>query len=181
MHADDREFEDFVCEVEPRLRRAFLGSRGVDGAADAVSEATAYAWEHWQDVRVMETPTGYLYRVGQSRTRTRKVAALPQPEAVGLPDIEPALIPALLALPETQRTAVFGHQERSRRQFPRAGSSVTRGRTTTRRHGVVQRWIQHEVRRRQFRDLRMQAHGTRSLDFPLRRRIRRRAPLTRGG
>ena len=37
---------------------------------------------------------GYLYRVGQSRTRTRKVAALPAPEAVGLPDIEPALIPA---------------------------------------------------------------------------------------
>ena len=84
MHADDREFEDFVCEVEPRLRRAFLGSRGVDGAADAVSEATAYAWEHWHEVRVMENPAGYLYRVGQSRTRTRK-----------------------LAIPETQRTAVW--------------------------------------------------------------------------
>ena len=107
MHADDREFEDFVREVEPRLRRAFLGSRGVDGAADAVSEATAYAWEHWQDVRVMENPAGYLYRVGQSRTRTRKLAALPPPEVVGLADIEPALIPALLALPETPRTAVW--------------------------------------------------------------------------
>ena len=71
---------------------------------DAVSEATAYAWEHWHEVRAMENPAGYLYRVGQSRTRTRKLAALPQPEVVGLPDIEPALIPALLALPETQRT-----------------------------------------------------------------------------
>ncbi|MEO6468923.1 MAG: hypothetical protein ABIP21_07465 [Acidimicrobiia bacterium] len=49
MHADDREFEDFVREVEPRLHRAFLGSRGVDGAAAAVSEATAYAWERGQD------------------------------------------------------------------------------------------------------------------------------------
>ena len=107
MHDDDREFEDFVREVEPRLHRAFLGSRGVDGAADAVSEATAYAWEHWHEVRAMDNPAGYLYRVGQSRTRTRKVAALPPPEDVGLPDIEPALIPALLALPETQRTAVW--------------------------------------------------------------------------
>ena len=78
-------------EIEPRLRRAFLGSRGVDGAADAVSEATAYAWEHWHEVRAMENPTGYLYRVGQSRTRTRKVAALPPPEDVGLPDIEDSL------------------------------------------------------------------------------------------
>ncbi len=67
MHADDREFEDFVCEVEPRLRRAFLGSRGVDGAADAVSEATAYAWEHWQDVRVMENPTGYQRAMARLR------------------------------------------------------------------------------------------------------------------
>ena len=107
MHYDDREFEDFVREVEPRLRRAFFGSRGVDGAPDAVSEATAYAWEHWPEVRAMDNPAGYLYRVGQSRTRTRKFAALPPPEAVGLPDIEPALIPALLALPETQRTAVW--------------------------------------------------------------------------
>ena len=107
MDEDDRGFEDFVREIEPRLHRAFLGSRGVDGAADAVSEATTYAWEHWDDVRVMENPAGYLFRVGQSRTRSRKVGALPPPDSVGLPDVEPALIPALLALPETQRTAVW--------------------------------------------------------------------------
>ena len=107
MDDDDREFEDFVREVGPRLHRAFLGTRGVDGAADAVSEATAYAWEHWDELRQMENPAGYLYRVGHSRTRSRKVAALPFPATVGLPDIEPGLIPALLALPDTQRTAVW--------------------------------------------------------------------------
>jgi DNA-directed RNA polymerase specialized sigma24 family protein len=55
----------------------------------------------------MENPAGYLYRVGQSRTKARKEGVLPSPAAVGLPDIEPALVPALLAPPETQRTAVW--------------------------------------------------------------------------
>jgi DNA-directed RNA polymerase specialized sigma24 family protein len=32
---------------------------------------------------------------------------LPPPAAIGLPDVEPDLVPALLALPLTQRTAVW--------------------------------------------------------------------------
>ena len=94
-------------EIEPRLRRAFLATRGVDGAADAVAEALAWGWEHRSELIAMENPAGYLYRVGQSRTRPRPRFELPPPTEVGLPDIEPALIPALLALPETQRTAVW--------------------------------------------------------------------------
>ncbi len=72
-----------------------------------VRQALAYAWEHWSDVRDLANPVGYLYRVGQSRTRTRRVPQLPEPEAIGLPDIEPLLIPALLRLPDTQRAALW--------------------------------------------------------------------------
>ena len=63
--------------------------------------STGIAWG------AMANPIGYLYRVGQSRPRRRRPPALPSPEAIGLPDVEPALIPALLRLPETQRVAVW--------------------------------------------------------------------------
>jgi RNA polymerase sigma-70 factor (ECF subfamily) len=105
---DDPAFEDFVVALRPRLIRAFVATRGVDGSADAAAEALAYAFEHWQEVREMENPGGYLYRVGQSRTRARRGAVvLPSPEEIGLPDVEPGLVPALMRLPETQRSAVW--------------------------------------------------------------------------
>jgi RNA polymerase sigma-70 factor (ECF subfamily) len=105
---DDRgDFEAFVVAVEPRLRRALIGCRGVDGAQEAVAEALAYAWEHWFDVQAMENPAGYLYRVGQSRSRRRTEPRLPAPESMRIPDVEPALVPALLALPDRQRNAVW--------------------------------------------------------------------------
>ena len=106
MH-DDPEFRDFVAAVQPRLRRALVATRGLDGAADGAAEAVAYAWEHWDRVRAMENPTGYLYRVGQSRTRRRRRGFLPAPASVGIPEIEPRLIPALDALPDKQRTVVW--------------------------------------------------------------------------
>lgn len=100
------EFERFAREARPRLVRALAGIRG-DEAAEAAAEALAYAWEHWSDVRLMTNPLGYLYRVGQSRTRRRRTPQLPPPTTVGLPDVEPRLVPALLRLPETQRVAVW--------------------------------------------------------------------------
>lgn len=103
----DDDFDHWVRAAEPRLRRAFAGVRGPDLAADAVAEALSYAWEHWPRVSQMENPVGYVFRVGQTRTRARKQPVLPPPATVGLPDIEPALFPALLALPDTQRTAVW--------------------------------------------------------------------------
>jgi DNA-directed RNA polymerase specialized sigma24 family protein len=106
MSTTDAEFEEFVSQARPRLTRAFVASRGVD-VGDAVAEALAYAWEHWHEVSVMANPIGYLYRVGQSRTRCRRRPQLPPPAVFGLPEVEPALIPALLSLPETQRAAVW--------------------------------------------------------------------------
>lgn len=101
------DFDRFVTEVRPRLVRALAALVGAGEAADAVAEALAYAFEHWERLREMENPAGYLYRVGRSRVRRRRTPFLPAPGAVGVPDVEPSLIPALLALPETQRTAVW--------------------------------------------------------------------------
>src|SRR5690606_6552634 len=74
---------------------------------EATAEALAYGWEHRDRVLAMENPAGYLYRVGQSRTKVRRRLALPAPDDLRLPEVEPALIPALLDLPDQQRTAVW--------------------------------------------------------------------------
>jgi DNA-directed RNA polymerase specialized sigma24 family protein len=100
-------FEQFAADMRPRMVRALVGSCGIDDAPDAASEALLYALANWDAIRSMENPGGYLFRVGQSRSRRRREPRLPAPIDVGLPDVEPALIPALMALPTTQRTAVW--------------------------------------------------------------------------
>jgi DNA-directed RNA polymerase specialized sigma24 family protein len=107
MAGRDLEFEAFVAELRPRLVRALAGAVGVTDAQDAAAEALAYAFEHWDRVRLMDNPGGYLYRVARSRVRRRKVPDLPAPEAVGVPEVEPQLVHALRLLPESQRTAVW--------------------------------------------------------------------------
>ena len=99
-------FESFARVARPRLVRALAAVRG-DEAPDGAAEALLYAWEHWDRVSAMSNPIGYLYCVGQSRTRRRRTPTLPSPQAIGLPDVEPALIPALMRLPEAQRAAVW--------------------------------------------------------------------------
>ena len=99
-------FTAFMREVEPRLRRALVGLRGRDEGRDATAEALTWAWEHWDQVQAMENPVGYLYRVGQSRTRQRRelrpIALVEHHD----PEFEPGLGPALSQLSEQQRTAV---------------------------------------------------------------------------
>jgi DNA-directed RNA polymerase specialized sigma24 family protein len=102
-----REFDQFVADVRPRLMRALAGSVGASRAADATAAALAFAFEHWERVRAMDNPAGYLYRVGRSSVRERKTPVLPAPASIGVPDVEPDLIPALLALPDSQRTAIW--------------------------------------------------------------------------
>lgn len=101
------EFEVFAADAGPRLARSLVAARGTDGAADAASEALLYAFENWDAVRGMANPLAYLYRVGQSRTRSRRNPVLPLPASLGMPEVEPKLVPALLKLPETQRLAVW--------------------------------------------------------------------------
>lgn len=107
MTTETSDFEEFVRLAEPKLRRAFVACCGIDGAPDATAEALAYGWQHWDRLRAMDNTLGYLYRVGRSRTRPRRRLAMPSPVLLELPEVEPALIAALLELPDTQRTAVW--------------------------------------------------------------------------
>ena len=118
---DEDGFEDLVARVRPRLARAFVAAYGRDRGQEALGEAMAVAWERFAEVAAMDNPAGYLYRVGQSRSRPRRrveTTRLPAPIELGLPDVEPGLPAALKALSERQRVCVvlvhgFGwtHQE----------------------------------------------------------------------
>ena len=101
-------FEALISDARPRLWRAFLGSLGVQRAEDALGEALAWAWANPERLSAISNPAGYLYRVGVSRSKPRKQPPeLPAAAEIGLPDFEPRLIPALLALTPQQRTAVW--------------------------------------------------------------------------
>ena len=101
-------FDEWANASEPRLRRAFVASYGLDVGADVTAEAMAYAWEHWTRLRTMDNPTGYLFRVGQSAARRsrRPSGLLPVPPQQELPNVEPRLIDAVNQLTESQRICV---------------------------------------------------------------------------
>jgi len=104
--ADEVGFRAFVVTAEPRLHRALVASLGWDRGREATADALAYAWEHWPRVRSMTNPAGYLYRVGQSSARRRRVPVLfERPEHTDSL-YEPSLIRLLAELPERQRIAV---------------------------------------------------------------------------
>jgi DNA-directed RNA polymerase specialized sigma24 family protein len=104
--ADEVDFRTFVATTEPRLHRALAASLGWDRGRDATAEALAYAWEHWSKVRALSNPAGYLYRVGQSSVRRRKVPVLFERPAGDDWVYEPTLVRLLAELPERQRLAV---------------------------------------------------------------------------
>jgi len=107
VEPDRNEFENFVLSVEPGLRRALFAALGIDHGRDATAEALAWAWENWSKVKEMTNPTGYLFRVGQSQIRTRKVRPVFVREEWHEPLVEPRLGRVLNDLSEGQRTAVI--------------------------------------------------------------------------
>ncbi len=100
-------FTEFVTLYEPKLRIALMADCGTERGREATAEAFAYAWEHWEKVCGMEKPVGYLYRVGQSKSRTR---LRPQPDRTvsgpSEPWVEPELPVVLGRLSRKQRMAV---------------------------------------------------------------------------
>ena len=118
MAREGDDFEVFFVVAEPRLRRALVAAYGIERGREAAAEALAHGWEHWSEVRAMQNPTGYLYRVGQSRSRARKGRAVFTPDTGDSdPLIEPGLAGALAQLTDRQRIAVvlvhgFGWQLR---------------------------------------------------------------------
>lgn len=100
------DFEAFVRETEPRLSRALAAAYGFEDGRDATAEALAYAFEHWERLQNVANLPGYLFRVGQSRSRRRR-----QPVLFAVPDggehaFEPGLPAALASLTQRQRLAV---------------------------------------------------------------------------
>lgn len=104
----DVTFEEFASTVGIRLRAGLVAAYGPDLGLDVAAEALAYGWEHWSRIGVMENPSGYLYRVGQTAARRsrRPQGFLPMPPADDLPQFEPRLVPALEELTESQRVCV---------------------------------------------------------------------------
>jgi len=105
------EFDEFAQLATNRLRRAFRAAYGPDRASEATAEAMAYAWEHWERVASMDNPVGYLYRVGQSRSRWR-TEALAEPQFPDVPveltsRVDPRLPSALAQLSVQQRLCVL--------------------------------------------------------------------------
>jgi DNA-directed RNA polymerase specialized sigma24 family protein len=107
---EDETFEQFAVGAGIRLQRAFVAAYGPERGADAVAEALGYAWEHWRRIKRMENPIGYLYRVGQTRTRPRRPPVSLRWDPVtghsGDHLVEPGLLSAVRSLSEAQRVAV---------------------------------------------------------------------------
>jgi RNA polymerase sigma factor (sigma-70 family) len=99
-------FEQFVTLYEPRLRRALVTRFGTEEGRDATAEALAYAWEHWTTLETIDNPLGYLYRVGQSRSRKRELRVVFLLPETTEHDFEPKLPEALRKLSDHQRLAV---------------------------------------------------------------------------
>lgn len=112
MDSGRSDFERFVAEVEPRLRRALVAGLGAAVGRQAAMDALAWAWQNWDRVREIESPVGYLYRVGRTvaiRSGARDVPVAEVMAGVASPDysFEPGLAPAIARLSEAQRCAVI--------------------------------------------------------------------------
>lgn len=102
-------FTEFVSEYETRLRHALTAAFDIERGWEATAEALAYGWEHWDRVRTMDNPSGYLYRVGRDRARrmsVRRRVGLPAGPVEGERWVEPELPGALDRLSERQRLVV---------------------------------------------------------------------------
>ncbi len=102
-------FTEFIDSNGAGLRHAFIARYGPDVGADVMGDVTEYAWSHWNKVAKMQNPSGWLYRVGQSKSRRylRRPVRLPAPLPTSEPSVEPELPRILLALPHSQRVAVL--------------------------------------------------------------------------
>jgi DNA-directed RNA polymerase specialized sigma24 family protein len=103
---DAEEFETFFRDTEPRLRPALFAALGAERGREATAEAFAWAWETWPRAQQLENPIGYLFRVGQSKTRRKRFRLMPVVPSHEEPLVEPGLGGALNQLSDAQRVAV---------------------------------------------------------------------------
>jgi len=100
-------------ELGERLRAAFLAQYGLQMGNEVAAETMAWAWEHRDELSEMENPAGYLFRVGQSRSRRyirwqqEHLRLPPENAESAMSWTEPQLPNALAALGDEERTAVI--------------------------------------------------------------------------
>jgi DNA-directed RNA polymerase specialized sigma24 family protein len=103
-------FTEFVANVESKLRHALTASFGVENGREALAEALAYGWEHWEHIQGMDNPGGYLYRVAHNHANkalSSRNVIFPEAPLAEVPWVEPGLPEALARLSERQRVAVY--------------------------------------------------------------------------
>ena len=66
---DTDEFDRRLGEPLQHLRGVLIARHGLEVGADVHAEVVAYAWENRDRVATLVNPSGYLYRVSQSRAR----------------------------------------------------------------------------------------------------------------
>lgn len=107
-----------LADVERRLAAAFLARFGSDVGAEVTAESMAWAWEHRSELEEMSNPVGYLFRVGQSKSRRflrwkRERIRFPDERRASAaedrqqPWAEPGLASALAALDAKTRTPII--------------------------------------------------------------------------
>lgn len=111
MASGRSDFERFAQAVEPRLRRALVAGFGPVVGREAAADALAWAWQNWDRVVGLESPVGYLYRVGRTLAIRSEARDVPVDEPAPAPTLpsdsfEPGLAPAIARLSEAQRCAV---------------------------------------------------------------------------
>ena len=103
-------FVEFLTRNESKLRHALTAALGYEVGKEAAAEALAHGWEHWERVREMDNPLGYLYVVGRSKGRRMLSFVKPSFPTIAedrAPWFEPGLPAALASLPERERTVVL--------------------------------------------------------------------------
>jgi hypothetical protein len=70
-----REFETFVRDVEPSLRRGLVSAYGFERGRDATAEALGWAWQHWDRTRGLDNKVAYLFRIGQTVAKHSRTLA----------------------------------------------------------------------------------------------------------
>jgi len=102
-------YAEFLEEMEPRLRYALVARFGAERGLDALSETLLYGLRHWDRLRILRNPTGYLYRAGCRlawRIRPRLSPTYQPPSEGRLPWVESGLSAALSVLSPRQREVV---------------------------------------------------------------------------
>ncbi len=113
--AEAREFEVFFQAQYPALVRAFYVLTADRAEAEELAqEAMARAYERWDRLRKMESPTAYVYRVGVNLNRhrlrhlairARRLRTTRQPDSEPPPGVRAEIAEAIASLSKGQREA----------------------------------------------------------------------------